>query len=1526
MSSADLALDDDARDSTDEAPPWAAESTSPAVQPTRMPTGTLAPPLGGDLESLRSLARRHRLAEAWGELAQTLRDTIDLGQLQDSIDEQETIDLYTQLGEVEGDVRGNVDEAIAAWREVIRIDPSDLRALSALEDLYVREGRWQDAVDVVEKRAMFLDDDQQRRETLLQAASIWEQQLAELTRAADIYARLWRADPTDEVAAARLEAIYRHQGQWTELVDVLLERSESGSEVEAQIETLHDVAEIYEHELDDPESAFFVLQAAFNRDGANLRTIRELERLATSTGQWQELLGEYTTRATALEREDRGAAVALWMTIGRGYREQLARVEDALHAVQQALRLDPHHSGALTTIAELQRARGHWNELGETLQRQAELETSPDKKAALYLQLGEAIEVQAQDLGGAIRAYEEVLVHAPESLDALDALVRLYRDTQAWEPLVEMLARHAEQATGEADLVRSWLEIATISDERLADAGKSIAAYRKVLELEPTNLAALRALEDLYDKSSQHEHYLVVLEAQLAASPSDADRVAIYERLALAWEERVGNLDRAADAYEQLLAIDRRNHPAYHLLARLYKQANKPDALVETYRNHIAAMPDVETQLELYVAMGQVFETELHDVHRAIETYNEALVLDGGEARALDGLGRLYEGAGAWDHAVNVLARIVELADDALKAELYWRIGRIQSTELGDVDGAEASFLRGLAIAPGYMPAMEALTTQYAQHGAWQKAAQMMLRAESHSALVIDKVRLLCAAANIYMHQLHDEQQAKQMYAAVIALDPEHADAGGPLADLYFSAGEWAELSPVIEMLCRKVGQQDVDPKHRGELLYRAARCADELGDFQKALGHYKSAYDLDPTHLPTLIGRADLLFKNQDWDGAGKLYQTILLDHRERQDDASVVRIYCRMGAIRQALGDRKKALAMFGKALELDPRHRDGLQAVIELQTQQGDWEAVVRAKRSLIEIAEDREKPQLLADIATLYQGPLHNAQSAAAAYAEALEVAPENHQLLQKLLDLCIEAKQWKMALEVISRFVALETDPYHRGVYLHAAATLCRDELQSLDQAVEYYDRALDSFFAQPERLDDQLLPRALKSFEAIDKVLTTKRDWAAQERAYRDMINRLPKDDDPRFYKLQVSLIDGLAEIYRTRLKQYGEATAAFELAQQMDPDNKLRHDNADRAEILAELYVMAGADHADKAIEQHTRMLRGEPFKYEAYKALARIYKDTNQYDKYWCLCSALKFLRKADADELQFADQHKTRNFAKAKHVMSASSWAKLAHPDEDRSISAILGACSAGVAALKAFPHKDFGLKREDRRQLEGDQLMFSRLFLYLAQVLNVPVPEIYLVDDNKAVDIQLANAMEKKELCPSFVVRPHVLQGKTEREIAFLLTRRLAFMRPEYYLRMLLPTNTELKVVLLSAIVMLQPSFPVPPNMVAPLQQYLPEMRKRMPPHALEQLGSVIQHFIKATPDINLAKWGYAVDAAAHRAGFVTCGDLEVAARAVAVESVAVDGPSSKDKVKQLVLFSISEDYFAIRAQMELTIGG
>src|SRR6185436_19879411 len=110
----------------------------------------------------------------------------------------------------------------------------------------------------------------------------------------------------------------------------------------------------------------------------------------------------------------------------------------------------------------------------------------------------------------------------------------------------------------------------------------------------------------------------------------------------------------------------------------------------------------------------------------------------------------------------------------------------------------------------------------------------------------------------------------------------------------------------------------------------------------------------------------ADLLFNMQDWEASGKIYQTILVQHRDSQAESDVVRTYFRLGMVRQNLGEKRKALNMFEKALEIDPGHADTLLAVIAIQEAAGDWEAVIHAKRGLMSTQDVAGRVRLLDEI--------------------------------------------------------------------------------------------------------------------------------------------------------------------------------------------------------------------------------------------------------------------------------------------------------------------------------------------------------------------------------------------------------------------------------------------------------------------------------------------------------------------------------------------------------------------------------
>src|SRR5262249_55453 len=334
------------------------------------------------------------------------------------------------------------------------------------------------------------------------------------------------------------------------------------------------------------------------------------------------------------------------------------------------------------------------------------------------------------------------------------------------------------------------------------------------------------------------------------------------------------------------------------------------------------------------------------------------------------------------------------------------------------------------------------------------------------------------------------------------------------------------------------------------------------------------------------------------------------------------------------------------------------------------------------------------------------------------------------------------------------------------------------------------------------------------------------------------------------------------------------------------------------------------------------------EPYKIDSYKALRKIYMDSHQYDKAWCVCNTLNFLKKIDPEELQFYEQYKPKGFVRTNARFTDETWKKVFHPDQDRYVSEIFGAVSEAGALVFAYPFKAYeksvGLKRKERRQVETDQLSFSRTFFYVAQVLNVPMPEVYLQPEQPG-DIQIANVEEKGHLLPAFVVRSNLLQGRTEKELAFECAKWLTYMRPQHYLKKALPTNTDLKVAFLSALKLVQPNFPIKPEQQGLVEQYLAVLVSKIQPAWREQLYAVVKRFLQNASEVDLVKWGYAVEATAYRVGFVLGGGLAVAARLVQAEPVQVGGPQPKDKVRELVLYSISEDYFTVRQHRGTLIG-
>jgi tetratricopeptide (TPR) repeat protein len=1460
----------------------------------------------GDVEALRAIAENYRSAGAWEELSDTLQRLINLGS--EIVGEDELKELYSQLGELEGATLMRTQMAIDAWRHVLDIDPTDFRALAALETLFTQEGRWEECVEVLERRAAALASPEDQVDVLMQVADIWSDKIGDGGAAAEVYERVLAVDPSNMTASIELEQLYRQRSNWMKLVELLLARTDFVSDTPERVKLFMSIAEIYEQQLGDRDRAFVILEAAFQEDYSHDRVAAELERLATVAGKWNELIGQYTQVVQGIE--DVKQAADLWVKIARWYDSALGHVEYAIHSASEALRLDAAHMGALSALQDFYRKQSRWRELVGVLARHAEVEQEPTPKVEILLALADTYETQLGDTAQATAAYQQVLEHDERSMPAIDALERLYRRMGAWDRLVDVLAKKSHTVDDGELAVKLRLQVGDLWEERLGDNARAVDAYREVLTVDPQNLPALKALERLYEKTGNMEAYLDVIEHQLEVTGEGEERVSLYQRMAQVWEEQFAKNDRAIDCLQKILIIDDRNQRAYRDLERLYRTERNWDALVENYRRHILVATDPGERIELYSKMGQVYEDELHDPDRAIEAFGDVLSFEPDHVDALRGLARLYEQTDQWERAVEVMQRLVGSVDTKEQVDINYRLGKIFDEQMRSPETAEERLIEALAIDPTHVPSMLALLTLYRRRGDSLKAAQLMVRAEANTQNVLEKTRLLFEAGKIYQQDIGDEDKATELFARTLALDPEHVEAAEPLAELYFRRQQFAPLVPLLEMLARKADRKA--NRELNVLYYRLAKATDQLGDAEKALRYYKQAYELDSTHLPTLLDRANLLYRREQWDDAFKLYQTILVHHRESQKDSDIVEIFHRIGQIKLKVGERAKAINMFEKALEIFPGHRPTLEALVDIYSAANDWEAVIRQKRALLaHRADPDEKLAVHEQIIQIYKEKIKNPQKAIAAYLEALEIKPNAHHLLHDVLDLFTETKQWKKAVEILMRLAGLEKGKL-RAKYLEAAGNITNYELHASDEAVELYNQALD---------ED---PDNLKTFERIDKIMTAKKDWKNQERAYRRMIKRLGNEVPADKRPTQVALWHALGEIYRSRQKDFRAATQAFEVCVQLEPDALPRH------QILAELYQMQGPEGYEKALREYRFIIKKAPDPLQVgaqFKTLRRLYMDLNQYDRAWCVTAVLGFLRMADPEEQRFYEQYRPKGLARAKARLNEELWQKsIYHSDEDRYISQVLGAVSPSVAAVRAREHKDFGLKRKDKRDPTNDQLLFSKVFNYVSQVLNIPQPELFLQPE-KPFELEMINTRDKMMLTPAFVVGANLLQGRPEKELAYVVGKRLAMMRPDHLVRWphVVPTVSELTTVFLAALKLAVPSVPVVKQQYEKgVAEYLGVLRGLVPPQLLEQLVVVVQRFLSTKSEADLNRWSRAVDYTATRAGYLMCNDLEVAARLVQSEPVTVGSVDPKDKIRDLIQWTVSDEYFALREQLGLTI--
>lgn len=949
---------------------------------------------------------------------------------------------------------------------------------------------------------------------LLAASEVAGEGLGDAQRAGTLALAAFARYPGDPLvrSAARLHAA--RTGDLLSLAEVL-RADAAGADGLAAAGALTELARV-EERLGHGDQAAASLEQAWTLAPDDPRVLSELARLREARREWpaaadalEALAAAHMARGGPGHRLEAVAAKLRRLEIEEA---QLGRSDEAMRCCRDVLELEPGQRTALTSLGRLCAGAGDWEGVLAAFRAEAEAARDPRERAQRTFKAAQILEERLGKASDAVLAYRAALAQDPDLLAARSALERLLEREGRWEELCHLVEAEIAAGSTPAEEVEMLFRLARLEEERRRDPTAAARRYRRILEVEPGNPAALRALRLILERAGAGPELAEAL-AEEARRADPRRRLALLQRRAEVLEELAGEPDRALEAWDEIRTLRPDHLPALRALGRLHAAAGRWDAVAAQFRAQRVATHDPVRAAELLLRAAEIEERRLFRPDAAIALYREVLTLQPAHLLALQCLSRLYRSRDDHEALAEVLLALASSREaPAERAAVLAELGEICEERLHDKARAIEAHQEALRADPGCVSALRAVERLYLELGrtdalsalrrgaldgtqtadrperllrlAWQEAA----RAHDGAAALAAASALALAlpgtpAAAILELRLGDPERRERARAALLAevtpppapepttaadgtgslerppgaTDPEARSVDvdlGPDRPPAAETADQAELARISEARLLTA----TDPGSRAAWAVQAGEAWERAGDLERALSAYQAALAAAPAHLPALRAARNLFAQHRDW---GAVRATLQAEGGTLLDGHEAATAWHEAGAIaEQWFGDVEGAVQDYRSALERDPSDPVALTRVEALLGATGQAQlAEVHAAR-----ARAAHEPQRAADAwlaaARAAQTGKDGRRAALGYLDEALDRRPDHLVALELRARLRAQAGQPSLALDDLERCLALGGEPATQ-VPLHlAAAALCEEKLLDASGALRHAEAAL----------------------------------------------------------------------------------------------------------------------------------------------------------------------------------------------------------------------------------------------------------------------------------------------------------------------------------------------------------------------------------------------------------------------------------------------------------------------------------
>lgn len=812
---------------------------------------------------------------------------------------------------------------------IIERSPTSIWAFDELADLLTTAERWDELLELYDRRLAVTPDRTQRIRLLDDAAHLAKDFALQPTRAVDFMQMRLGLEPENHNLATTIERLLERAGRWNDLVELWRGRNEFVSGTDARNLRLR-IARVYLDHLNDPQAALEELRIVLDESPGHEEACGVLERVLA----WPEATGP--TRKAALD-------------LARANYESANRPQAVIDAIETALPLldDDNRYPLMREVANRLSVLGndasaidHYARLlhhdpadadarqqMRTLARRAQLPgkhvggllaaaevAQPSQSASLFLEAADVTRSALEDSDRAGLLYRRVLelaevdpIAARAAAHQLNDLLRAPGDAPERLKVLEALAE-LETAT---EMQRQLLGEAGKLARELGDVDRALVAYDRRLQRDPTDTVALDAKVDILHDARRWGPLVEALRTRTSQQRSDEQRRADLIRIALL---QANELDLPTEAIETWTAVRSMfgDHPtATRALDRLLSQTERFGELAPVLRD--AASSGRQYHAELLSRLGQVCHQHLDQPDVATTYFAQALTIDPTLAAARDGLHALtqtrscaraatlalataYQHEKEWDPWLDLVDLRVDVAlDERERVVVLKSAAERFETHRGDLEQALRCTVQALKADPTD-PTLEESLLRIAQLVQdWTTAAEALSEAARGCSSPRRAAALHRAEGRLREQQLQDPARAVLAYEQAARHVPDDIDTLRAMIRTSAQAGTWPQAAGALVGICqtRELVDQDV--------LRDLGQAAASLGQWTELLSELEAL--IAQTPLPPPIAR-ELTMVCARW-------------HQDERHD---------LEAAQQAAQ----------KAVGLDPHHREAAELLVSIQRQ--------------------------------------------------------------------------------------------------------------------------------------------------------------------------------------------------------------------------------------------------------------------------------------------------------------------------------------------------------------------------------------------------------------------------------------------------------------------------------------------------------------------------------------------------------------------------------------------------------------